>query len=74
LNSEERPTLDETLARVSAMTLDDVLALQAVGAQIIDTRDPSDSRRRSWRAASTSVSVASTQHGREPCSIEIIRS
>jgi hydroxyacylglutathione hydrolase len=42
LNSEERPTLDETLARVSAMTLDDVLALQAVGAQIIDTRDPSE--------------------------------
>jgi glyoxylase-like metal-dependent hydrolase (beta-lactamase superfamily II) len=27
LNSEERPTLDETLARMSAMTLDEVLAL-----------------------------------------------
>jgi hydroxyacylglutathione hydrolase len=39
LNSQERPTLDETLARVNAMTLDDVLALQAVGAQILDTRD-----------------------------------
>src|SRR5216683_734690 len=42
LNSEERPTLDETLARVNAMTLDDVLALQAIGAQIIDTRDASE--------------------------------
>jgi hydroxyacylglutathione hydrolase len=39
LNSEERPTLDQTLARVNAMTLDDVLALQDVGAQILDTRD-----------------------------------
>ncbi len=42
LNSEERPTLDETLARVNRMTLDDVLALQAVGAQILDTRDPGE--------------------------------
>jgi rhodanese-related sulfurtransferase len=42
LNSEERPTLDETLARVNAMTLDGVLALQAVGAQILDTRDASE--------------------------------
>ncbi|MBZ5658979.1 MAG: MBL fold metallo-hydrolase [Acidobacteriia bacterium] len=39
LNSEERPTLDQTLARVNPMTLDDVLALQSVGAQILDTRD-----------------------------------
>src|ERR1700733_12813972 len=39
LNSEERPTLDETLARVNARARDDVLALQAVGAQILDTRD-----------------------------------
>jgi hydroxyacylglutathione hydrolase len=39
LNSEERPTLDETLARVSAITLDDLLALKAVGAQILDTRE-----------------------------------
>src|SRR6202040_2382875 len=38
----ERPTLDETLARVNAMTLDDVLALQGVGAQILDTRDASE--------------------------------
>jgi hydroxyacylglutathione hydrolase len=42
LNSEERPTLDDTLARVNPMPLDGVLALQAVGAQILDTRDPGD--------------------------------
>jgi glyoxylase-like metal-dependent hydrolase (beta-lactamase superfamily II)/rhodanese-related sulfurtransferase len=41
LNSKERPTLDETLAReVHPMSLDQVLALQAVGAQILDVRDP----------------------------------
>src|SRR6202040_2115989 len=38
----ERPTLDETLARVNAMTLDDVLALQPAGAQILDTRDAAE--------------------------------
>ena len=42
LNSEERPTLDQTLAHVNPMTLDDVLALQGIGAQILDTRDPSE--------------------------------
>ena len=42
LNSQERPTLDETLARVNPMTLDEVLALQEIGAQILDTRDPVD--------------------------------
>jgi hydroxyacylglutathione hydrolase len=42
LNSEERPTLNQTLERVNPMTLDDLLALQAVGAQILDTRDPSE--------------------------------
>ena len=42
LNSQERPTLDETLAHVNPMTLDDVLALQEVGAQILDTRDPGE--------------------------------
>ena len=41
LNSKERPTLDEALAReLNPMTLDQVLALQDVGAQILDTRDP----------------------------------
>src|SRR6185295_5894761 len=42
LNSKERPTLDETLERIGAVTLDDVLALQAVGAQVLDTRDPAE--------------------------------
>lgn len=42
LNSQERPTLDETLERISALTLEQVLALQAVGAQILDTRDPAE--------------------------------
>ncbi len=42
LNSEERPTLEQNLDRVSAMTLDDLLALQNIGAQILDTRDASE--------------------------------
>ena len=42
LNSQERPTLDETLERISALTLEQVLALQAVGAQVLDTRDPAE--------------------------------
>ncbi len=42
LNSEERPTLDETLARLNPMPLDAVLALQEIGAQILDTRDPGE--------------------------------
>jgi hydroxyacylglutathione hydrolase len=43
LNSEERPTLDEALAReMNPLTLEAVLALQAEGAQILDTRDPDE--------------------------------
>ena len=43
LNSEERPTLDEALARgMKPLTLDAVLKLQAAGAQILDTRDPDE--------------------------------
>jgi rhodanese-related sulfurtransferase len=43
LNSEERPTLDEALARgMNPLTLDTVLAMQADGAQILDTRDPDE--------------------------------
>jgi hydroxyacylglutathione hydrolase len=42
LNSQERPTLDETLERVRALTLDEVLALQRAGAQVLDTRDPAE--------------------------------
>jgi hydroxyacylglutathione hydrolase len=41
LNSKERPTLDQALAReLNPMTLDLVLALQRTGGQILDTRDP----------------------------------
>ena len=43
LNSQEHPTLDEALAReVSPLGLDHVLALQSVGAQILDVRDPAE--------------------------------
>ena len=43
LNSHERPTLDETLERqLHPITLDQVVALHEVGAQLLDTRDPTD--------------------------------
>ena len=43
LNSKERPTLDEALARgMRPLTLDEVLELQRSGAQILDTRDPEE--------------------------------
>jgi rhodanese-related sulfurtransferase len=43
LNSQERPTLDQALAReMKPLTLDAVLAMQAEGAQILDTRDPEE--------------------------------
>jgi glyoxylase-like metal-dependent hydrolase (beta-lactamase superfamily II)/rhodanese-related sulfurtransferase len=42
LNTQERATLDETLERISALKLEQVLALQAVGAQVVDTRDPAE--------------------------------
>jgi hydroxyacylglutathione hydrolase len=43
LNSKERPTLDEALEReLKPLSLDAVLALQAGGAQILDTRDPEE--------------------------------
>jgi hydroxyacylglutathione hydrolase len=43
LNSEERPTLDQALAReMNPLTLDGVLELQAQGAQILDTRDAAE--------------------------------
>jgi hydroxyacylglutathione hydrolase len=43
LNSQERPTLDEALAReLNPITLDEVLALQHVGGQVLDTRDAAD--------------------------------
>jgi hydroxyacylglutathione hydrolase len=41
LNSKERPTLEDTLQRqLKPLHLEDVLSLQAYGAQILDTRDP----------------------------------
>ncbi len=41
LNSRERPTLDQALqSELIPLTLDRVLALQAEGAQVLDTRDP----------------------------------
>lgn len=43
LNSQERPTLDQALAReMNPLTLDAVLELQSKGAQILDTRDPAE--------------------------------
>ena len=43
MNSQERPTLDETLAReLNPLTLDQVLALRQVGGQVLDTRDAGD--------------------------------
>lgn len=42
-NSEEMPKLNEVLERgLKPLTLDSVLALQAEGAQILDTRDPDE--------------------------------
>jgi hydroxyacylglutathione hydrolase len=43
LNSKERPTLDEALARqLNPMMLEQLLAIQEVGGQVLDTRDPND--------------------------------
>jgi hydroxyacylglutathione hydrolase len=43
LNSEERPTLDQALARgMNPLSLDRVLELQATSAQILDTRDATE--------------------------------
>jgi hydroxyacylglutathione hydrolase len=43
LNTRERPTLDETLEReLRPLSLAEVRALAADGAQVLDTRDPAD--------------------------------
>jgi hydroxyacylglutathione hydrolase len=43
LNSQERPTLDQALAReMNPLTLDAVLELQAADAQVLDTRDATE--------------------------------
>ena len=43
LNSKERATLDESLAKaLKPLSLDEVLAQREAGAQLLDTRDPAD--------------------------------
>jgi rhodanese-related sulfurtransferase len=43
LNAQERPTLDEALAReLRPLSLEEVLALRLEGAEVVDTRDPPD--------------------------------
>ena len=43
LNSRERPTLDQALAReLTPLTLDALLAEQAKGTRVLDTRDPAE--------------------------------
>jgi rhodanese-related sulfurtransferase len=43
MNARERPTLPEALAReLRPLTLDELLARQAAGAQVLDTRDPAE--------------------------------
>jgi glyoxylase-like metal-dependent hydrolase (beta-lactamase superfamily II)/rhodanese-related sulfurtransferase len=43
LNSQERPTLDEALAReLNPLSLEQVLKLKENGAQVLDTRDPGE--------------------------------
>jgi rhodanese-related sulfurtransferase len=43
LNSRERPTLDQALAReLQPLTLDELLLAQGAGAQVLDTRDPAE--------------------------------
>lgn len=43
LNTQERPTLDDTLTRkLTPLTLERALALEAEGAQLLDTRDPEE--------------------------------
>src|SRR6201998_3014031 len=41
-NSQERPTLDQALAKLDPMAIEGVLDFQQVGAQIVDTRDPGE--------------------------------
>src|SRR5205814_2163620 len=43
LNSQERPTLDQALAReMNPLTLEAVLEMQSAGAQVLDTRDAAE--------------------------------
>ena len=75
LNSEERPTLDQTLARDEPADARRRARIASRLARRFSIRAiPANLPRRIWRAASTSASAASTQHGPERCSIAIIRS
>src|ERR1700740_3185305 len=75
LNSKERPTLDESMERnLKPLTLDAVLALQAEGAQILDTRDP-EAFCATHLAGSINIGLGgSMQRGPEQCSTTRIRS
>lgn len=43
LNSQERPTLERAMAReMNPLTLDELLAVQGQGAQVLDTREPGE--------------------------------
>ncbi len=43
LNSRERPTLEQALARqLNPLPLDDVMARQSAGARVLDTREPAE--------------------------------
>ena len=75
LNSEERPTLDQTLARVNPHDARRRACTCRQSARRFSIRAiPANLRRRIWRAASTSASAASTPPGPERCSIASIRS
>ena len=63
LNTKERTTLTEALERRADHTRPAACRCRAVGAQILDTRDPATSRRHTWLAASTSASGGSSRHG-----------
>ena len=76
LNSQERPTLDEALAReLNPLSLDQVLTLQAATARRCSTRAiPASSPPRISPEASTSASAANTRPGPEPFSAASDRS
>jgi rhodanese-related sulfurtransferase/glyoxylase-like metal-dependent hydrolase (beta-lactamase superfamily II) len=42
LNSRERPTLEQALADLTPLSLEEVLAIKEAGGQILDTREPGD--------------------------------
>jgi glyoxylase-like metal-dependent hydrolase (beta-lactamase superfamily II)/rhodanese-related sulfurtransferase len=58
LNSEERATLDETLARINPLPLPRVLELQAQRAQILDTRDATEFASAAHPAGSINIGLA----------------